>query len=125
MGATTRLQGVKEYLYREMPLRQRDHWGSHLWAYLHTITLIDYDDSETNQRMSEPILPVLKQLTTPCHKCNAHYKAYVEETLHKVNLSTSMALFKWGWELHNQINRKHQKEEISYDTAVALWAKEI
>lgn len=63
MGTTARLQGVKECLYREMPLRQRDHWGSHLWAYLHTITLIDYDDSETNQRMSEPILPVLHLCT--------------------------------------------------------------
>lgn len=107
-----------------MPLRQRDHWGSHMWAFIHTITIIDFDDSETNQRMAEPVLHALKGITMPCHHCQKHYDDHLE-TLDKVNMGTSMALFKWGWEFHNQINKKLGKQPLAYEHAVALWAKEI
>ena len=103
-----------------MAFRQKNHWGTFLWGYIHTITIIDFDDSI---EMSNQCIHILKQIIFPCKKCHAFYteNLYELENIDK----EPMSLFKWSWNLHNKVNQKLNKPIISYEEALSLWTTKI
>lgn len=104
-----------------MSYREKNHWGNYLWAYIHTITIVDF---ENNENYNKNIKKSLLTLQTPCHHCNKFYNEYLEK-LDTLDLTKSMVLFYWSVDLHNQVNKKLNKPEFSYEEALNKWCKKI
>lgn len=69
-------------------------WGTTLWSFIHTITILDFDDPDTQQRMTEPIIENLRGISAiiPCKKCAAHY-----DTFSKPRLINEIDLEEWNY----------------------------
>lgn len=99
--------------------RQKDHWGTYLWGYIHTICIIDFQD---NQPFVDKTIANLIELKNAiaCPKCSKFYGEYLEK-LDTIDKTESMVLFKWSVDLHNAVNRKMGKEEWSFEDALKKW----
>jgi hypothetical protein len=107
-----------------MCYRSKYNWGTHLWNYIHTITIIDFVSEQDNLYHSTIAYNVLKNLQFTCKKCQKEY----EEELKNIDinlLSKSMYLFEWSWNLHNKINNKLNKNIITYEEALELHSIKI
>lgn len=107
-----------------MSFRPKDDWGPYLWAFIHTITIIDL--GQDNIKHNSNALDVLYGLQNciPCLKCKDKYVKQLEK-LADVNLDERMVLFRWSVDLHNEVNKKLNKEQISYETALEMWSKTV
>lgn len=101
--------------------REKVNWGYFLWGFLHTITIIDFEDNKT---YNEKIVGNLKELgkVIPCHKCSKHYNEYLQK-IDDLDLRKPMVLFFWSVDLHNEINSKLHKPIYSYKDAIEQWCK--
>ncbi len=99
-------------------------WGPHLWAYLHYAAL-NYPTKPTREQSKEmedwlKCLPI----TIPCSNCSEHYRAYIAK--HTAELSqicaTKNALFQFLVDIHNQVNRRNGKPEMSYEDALKIYS---
>ena len=105
-----------------MGFTSNTHWGTYLWGFIHTITIIDY---ERNEEYNDNIKNLLINLENcfPCPSCKLMYKKYVKY-LNKLDLSKSMVLFKWSVDLHNAVNKKLNKPEWTYEMALLKWSNQ-
>lgn len=110
-------------------IRPKYHWGIHLWGFIHTISIIDY---ENNEPYVIKIIENLKALSgaIPCHKCIALYEEHLKKLdgtdgTDGIAKTESMVLFKWSVDLHNAVNRKHQKPEWTYEQAITEWTTHL
>jgi hypothetical protein len=103
--------------------RPQHHWGHHLWAYIHTLCVIDF---ENNATFVESTMDHLKKLlhAIPCKYCKEEFAMFLER-LHMYDTYKSMELFRWSVDFHNHVNRHLGKPEMPYVDAVKLWAKRI
>jgi hypothetical protein len=106
-----------------MRYRAKEHWGSHLWSFIHTITIIDFENSEIHNNKILPILNNLKDCI-PCYHCKELFIFYLNK-LDKLDLKDNMILFKWSVDLHNHVNKKLNKPEWTYETALDKWTYKI
>lgn len=106
-----------------MSLRPIYHWGPGLWNFLHTITIVDYQNNEMFNKNVLKNLMVVADII-PCKHCAAHYNKFLEQ-LDSVDLTKSMVLFYWTVDLHNEINKRLGKVVLSYDKAIDIWCKRI
>jgi hypothetical protein len=108
-----------------MRFRSKEHWGVYLWGFIHTITIIDYNETD-NEEYGKNIKKVLKELKDcfPCGMCESEYKKYVKR-LDVINISKPMSLFYWSVDLHNAVNKKLKKVEWTYEMALMKWCKSI
>ncbi len=106
-----------------MRYRSKSHWGSHLWGFIHSISIIDFENNESYNNNVKDILKELKD-SLPCPKCKDTYKKYLER-LEAIDSSKSMVLFNWSVDLHNEVNRKLNKLEWTYEMALMKWTKTI
>lgn len=109
-----------------MPLRRpADAWGTHLWGFIHTLTVIDFEP-EMNEIHQRRVIQNLKAIPDvfPCAMCLPTYQEALAK-LDPLPLRESMVLFKWSWELHNAVNKKLSKPDLSYEDAIKRWTKEI
>jgi hypothetical protein len=104
--------------------RAKNHWGSYLWGFIHTITIIDHDEKTYNYNIS--VIEKLKAIhkIIPCSKCEPMYSLYIKK-LDYLNLNEAMILFKWSVDLHNAVNKKLGQREWSYKKALEFWTKKI
>ena len=102
------------------------HWGTTLWTFIHTITVIDFDDS-VQKRMTEPIIEQLRGLSAiiPCHKCAVHYNLFFQTEIDKQDRFGRMELFYLFVDYHNSVNQKLGKPIISHTDAALLWTKTV
>ena len=100
----------------------KDHWGNYLWGFIHTITIIDYND-EDNEKENRNAIGILKELKDciPCPKCRDTYKVMLEK-LDDIDLQRPMILFFWSVDLHNIVNNKLNKQSWSYEKALLKWS---
>lgn len=105
-------------------LKPKQHWGSKIWAYIHTITIVNNNDRKENQKAHEHIITILHSITDiiPCPKCVHGYKAFLQRLLY-LDLSQPMILFYWSVDLHNYVNSKLNKKQLTYDQAIMIWAE--
>ena len=108
-------------------LRPLHHWGSPLWAYLHTITLIDSDEPAIQIRESVRAIDLLRGIPAiiPCHKCAIHFQEFFQTEIDGRDRFQRMELFYLMVEYHNRINQKLGKPIMSLDAARSLWAKTV
>ena len=83
------------------------HWGSHLWAFIHTVTL----------KKEHRALEVVKNIgpIMPCQLCRPDYDQSI------LGLDETSDLFKWSVDFHNKINIKLGKPVFTYDEALQKW----
>lgn len=103
--------------------RQKYHWGTHLWGFIHTITIIDFENNKEQNEKARDILLSLEDCF-PCYKCKSHYKDFLVK-LEQLDMTQSLVLFYWSVDLHNLINKKYCKSEWSYDQALDYWANKV
>lgn len=106
-----------------MRFRTKEHWGPYLWGFIHSITIIDFENNEMYNNNVKNILKELKECL-PCPKCKDTYKKYLDR-LDAIDLTKSMVLFYWSVDLHNEVNKKLNKPEWSYEMALMRWTKKI
>ena len=94
-------------------------YSYYLWKFIHTITIIDF---ENNKRYNEEIKEILLNLLI-CFNMSEEknlYEFYLEK-LDDLNMNNSMILFYWSIDLHNEINRLYNKPEWPYNVALEKW----
>ena len=110
-----------------MNYRAKICWGSSLWAFIHTITIIDNDDTNIRNSQINDVIRILKNIEhiIPCKKCAKHYHEFIEIELKNENIYQNMQLFKLMVDYHNKINEKVYKKQILYEDALHLWSNFI
>jgi len=98
-------------------------WGPHLWAYLH-FSASNYPDKPSGEQIEEMkqwlcSLPV----TIPCSSCSQHYKAYIDARRGDLDVvcGSRNTLFKFLVDIHNKVNERNGKTEMSYADAWKLY----
>lgn len=104
-----------------MQMKQKYHWGSYLWSFIHTITIANSNDNLEYNTHVKSILQSI-QYAIPCPTCAYTYKEFLN-TLDQIDLTKPMVLFYWSVDLHNLVNTKLSKPHISYDEAIYMWTK--
>lgn len=111
-----------------MPSRPRRHWGPALWAFLHTITIIDYPTDANVHRMQVDLC--VRQLKAmgdaiPCDVCAFHYKQHLQSWMISAGdgIYEKLALFRWSVDLHNSVNARILKKQWSFDNALFIWGR--
>ena len=85
-------------------------WGASLWYLLHTAAQFT---TNVHQRLNWIRLLEAMKSSLPCPECSAHYNAWI--TANPVSLPISgpeltTAISTWLLALHNDINRRNEKE---------------
>lgn len=106
-----------------MPYREKHMWGEHLWSFIHTITIIDFEESKSH---NERILACLRGVLTviPCSICKIDYENEINK-INLNNLSEPMCLFRWSVDFHNTVNAKLGKPQFTYEQALEKWTRII
>lgn len=110
-----------------MPHRPSHSWGSALWTFIHTITIIDNDEFNIQLSDSEHVIAILKHIPAiiPCHKCAQYYQEFFQSEIEGRERYERMELFDLLVKYHNQVNQKLRKPTITIEEARLLWTKTI
>lgn len=98
-------------------------WGPHLWYYLHTCSF-NYPD-HPSQEKKENMKKWLRSLyaTMPCSSCSQHYKSYMDDADLDTICSSKEALFTFIVDLHNKVNARTGKKQLSYQEAYDMYSR--
>tara|TARA_B000000477_G_C6084250_1_gene224633 strand:+ start:214 stop:633 length:420 start_codon:yes stop_codon:yes gene_type:complete len=96
-----------------------EKWGYHGWYFIHNIAL-GYDETFSYQKKQNYInfFNVISDVI-PCEKCSKHYKEYILKN--PPNIKNKDSLFKWTVDIHNNVNKILNKDQISYNKAYDIW----
>ena len=99
-----------------------EKWGYHGWNFIHNIAL-GYDETFSYQKKQNYInfFDVISDVI-PCEKCSKHYKEYISKN--RPNIKNKDSLFKWTVDIHNNVNKILNKDQISYNKAYNIWLDE-
>lgn len=107
-----------------------NHWNLY-WHYLHWLTY-NYPNNPTNEDKEEIIklINVMKTDGIRCEKCLKHFNEWLDENDIIIALSNNISLFKYFFDLHNNINKNKQKKIFSIKKAINIyknkdWNKEF
>jgi hypothetical protein len=102
-------------------------FGPGIWFTLHTtsLTAVDTESKKAFAAMVKSIIHGIK-----CEECHGHATAYLEKNpiekffnIKDDKTSAEIGCFKWTWIFHNAVNRRLQKKEIDFQTALMMYAK--
>lgn len=107
---------------KELYNRSKYHWGNGLWKFIHSITVVDSNNSEFILETNKNVVNVLHNLINvfPCSLCINTYKEHLLK-LRELDLSEAMVLFYWSVDLHNFVNKKLDKPTWNYIDARRHW----
>lgn len=94
-------------------------WGPHAWIFLHYITLgyPDCPDKQSKEAYKNFFINIKDIL--PCDTCKKHYSENIEKyPLTDKIMDSKERLFKWLVDLHNEVNKKNGKKEMTYKDAL-------
>jgi hypothetical protein len=110
-----------------MTARPIHHWGTALWTFIHTFTVIDSDEPAVQIRDSIKAIDILKSLSEiiPCHRCAQHYREFFQTEIEGRDRYGRMELFNLLVEYHNRINQKLGKSIMLVEEARSMWTKTV
>lgn len=89
-------------------------WGPHMWFGIHSIALGYPDAPSSRDRDNYRAFFNNLDQVLPCQTCADHYKQYViSNSLKDEDMASADALFAWTVRLHNAVNKRLGKKEIS------------
>jgi hypothetical protein len=96
-------------------------WGSEGWYFIHFVAL-NYPVNPTEQDKKN-YMQFLESLqhTLPCEGCS--YNFGMEMQSHPPNLNSRKEFFNWTVDMHNAVNKRNKKKELSYDDAMKQISK--
>jgi hypothetical protein len=89
------------------------HWGNGLWAFIHSVTLVEIFNTYTILTNIEKIIP--------CELCKSKYIYYLSK-LNDLDPNDNLRFFKWSVDLHNEVNHVLGKPLITYEDALLKWS---
>ena len=98
-------------------------WGPHLWYYLH-FSAANYPENPSSEQISSMKDWLCNlHVTIPCTNCSQHYQAYIENNKPYLKdiCSNKTKLFNFLVDIHNKVNKRNGKPELSYDQARAIY----
>ncbi len=98
-----------------------DVWGPPGWKFIHYVTMgyPNYPSEEIKKKYYN-YFHALKHVI-PCSICANHFTQNLEKLpLTDEVLSSRDNLMKWGVDMHNFVNKLHNKKEYSHEEAIAL-----
>lgn len=108
-------------------MKPKYNWGELMWAYIHTICIIDdFHKYNVVIQISKNIILLLKSIKLPCNICQIEFTNELHILSENINDKVTKndinnLLFYWSVDFHNKINLKLNKDIISYDKAKDLW----
>ncbi len=98
-------------------------WGPKAWHLLHSFSLHNSNLNEFNKEKKHEYYLFYKTFIymIPCKICRLHYKDMFEfhEPLIEKEI-TKKSLSKWVWKIHNKVNGRLGKKEISYEDGMKI-----
>lgn len=96
-------------------------WGSSAWRFIHSVTLAypeepTREDRQKYKEFFESLCYVL-----PCEKCCFNYRKELQEFNLDKALESRESLSKWGVDLHNSVNRRLHKPEMSHEEVAEMY----
>ena len=94
-------------------------WGPSAWSFLHTITF-NYPENPTDIEKQKyyTFFNSLKNVL-PCPLCKEHYIQNFETI--PIRLENRESLIEWLIDIHNEVNRKNGKRELSYNEVYHIY----
>lgn len=95
-------------------------WYKYIWGTMHCIaftsflTLTTDEQKDKYKRFYESFADII-----PCPECSMHYKILLEQ--HPVDVRDSECLFAWTVKIHNLVNLKLKKPQVSVEEAKQIW----
>jgi len=88
-------------------------WGPIFWSTMHIISLAYPDDpTYSEKRAAKDFFNAMAHLL-PCPVCRSHYKEVLQQSPVETWLDNRKSLTEWVWAMHNQVNVKLGKPEVS------------
>ena len=88
-------------------------WGPMFWSTLHIMSLAYPDDpTYSEKRAAKELFNALVYLL-PCPVCRSHYKVILQVMPVESWLDNRKSLVEWVWMMHNEVNKKLGKPEIT------------
>ena len=93
-----------------------DFWGPSFWKTIHLaiIGMPEQLDATNKQALSDFLYSFTNLL--PCKSCRDHYTLNIEEN--PPDLTSKSSLWKWSVDIHNSVNQRTGKSELTYDEAI-------
>lgn len=97
----------------------REEWGPIFWYEMHRMT------SVYHQEYSMHYYNIISQfpLLVPCPTCSHHFSEMLKK--YPIKTNSGDALFSWGVNVHNIVNKRLNKKQMSVDEAHELYSKPI
>ena len=98
-------------------LKTQDKYGPGIWFMLHLMS-----SQATTPELKDSFIKNVTVLGEhfPCNDCKHHFAAYIAEHPVKDYVNKDRGLFLWTWEFHESVNKRLNKQSVSFDEA---WSK--
>ena len=96
-------------------------FGKHFWGTMHLAALGSPQKFEASDVSAYSTFYKQIPNVIPCQSCGTHLEQIYQLLPIEPALSGSEALFEWTVEVHNAVNRRLGKPEISVNDARAFW----
>lgn len=97
------------------------HWGSHAWSTLHYWTFGYPEVATAEEQENYKAFFEAFGRTIPCQSCRNHFKMLLKEYPPENHMKSRTDLIRWGHFMHNQVNRRLRKPEMSEEDFVRLY----
>src|SRR5438270_7551943 len=89
--------------------------GPGIWHVIHTLAYHANTDE-----LKEAYISTINILCDHfgCEQCKIHLTQFINTYPFKNYFNITDGLFKWSWELHNDVNKKLNKLQMNYETAL-------
>ena len=95
-------------------------WGSRAWRKFHGKALYYVDMPSAQERYETKTFyerEFYKDIQ--CETCRTSYNQFIRQ--HPIRLNSRMELFNWTIDIHNMVNKKLNKKQLTYGEAYAIW----
>lgn len=100
-------------------------WGPSFWNMLHFITIAYPEKPSLNDiKNHSNFIKNLGNLL-PCKKCAIHYNNYIKNIKINEILSDKEKYMKFFWKLHNDVNQRNNRKEITFKKFLQIYQEII
>lgn len=94
-------------------------WGPKVWTFIHTVTINYPNNPEQSDKERIAALMYAISDTLPCDTCKEHFKKLINK--YPPNVKSRETLFNWGVNVHNLVNKRLNKKELSYEEVLNIY----